>query len=426
LAKNLIIDDIPSAWFPEKLKFLFEPHRMKCAYGGRGSGKSWGFARALLLQGYNEPLRILCTREIQKNIKESVHQLLSDQIKELGLEGFYEILSTEIRGQNGTQFYFAGLSEQTASGLKSFEGVNRVWCEEAQSITKRSWQILSPTIRAKDSEIWVTFNPELETDYTYSMFVGNPPPDCISVKLNYSDNKRFPEILEAERTYAKDTMHVADYNWIWEGNCKPAVEGAIYFEQVSQAENEGRICNVPYDPMLKVHLVWDLGWNDAMTIAFVQKSASAIHIIDYIEGNRRTYDDYMVEINAKKYNIGTHFLPHDGFSHDPKSGTTVERILQNLGASVMATPKLGLEQGIDVARMGFRRVYFDKTKTSRLVECLKRYRRNINQSTMEFTTPRHDEFSHGADSFRYALVAADMMTNEDWGGTLSYPSLGVF
>ena len=412
--------------FPPKLDFLFNPARYKCIYGGRGSGKSWGIARALLMIGGLNKTRILCTREIQKSIQQSVHQLLSDQIIEMGMSEFYEVLQTEIRGKNGTEIYFSGLSNETATSLKSFEGVNIVWCEEAQTVSSRSWSILIPTIRAKDSEIWVSYNPELETDETHMRFAINPPSDCVTVKMNYNDNPWFPDVLEQERLHAKESMRIEDYNWIWEGNCKPAVEGAIYFEQIALAENEGRICNVPYDPMLKVHCVWDLGWNDAMTIAFVQKSASALHVIDYIEGNRRTYDDYMIEINAKKYNLGTHWLPHDGFSHDPKSGTTVERILQNLGATVMATPKLGLEQGIDAARMAFRRIYFDKTKTGRLVECLKRYRRNINQSTLEFTTPRHDEFSHGADAFRYLCVCADQFSNEDWGGTLNYPSFGVF
>jgi phage terminase large subunit len=244
--------------------------------------------------------------------------------------------------------------------------------------------------------------------------------------MNYSDNEWFPQVLEAERLHAKANMRIEDYNWIWEGDCKPAVEGAIYFEQVSEAENEGRICNVPYDPLLKVHCVWDLGWNDAMCITFVQKSASALHIIDYIEGNRRTYDDYMIEINAKKYNMGTHWLPHDGFSHDPKSGTTVERILQALGATVRQVPNLDVEGGIQTARMAFRRLYFDKTKAARLIECLKRYRRNINQSTLEFTTPRHDEFSHGADSFRYVCVCADQFSNDEYGGKLNYPFMGNY
>lgn len=400
-------------YFPNKLKFLFRPARYKCVYGGRGSGKSWGMARALLILGLQNKIRVLCTREIQKSIKQSVHQLLSDQIAELGLSDYYQVLETEIRGINGTEFYFSGLSNETASSLKSFEGVTHCWCEEAQTISKRSWDILIPTIRAELSEIWVTYNPELESDETHERFVLNAPDNCVTVKMNYSDNPWFPAVLEAERIQAQLTMSVADYDWVWEGKCKPAVEGAIYFEQVADAEANGRITNVPYDPLLKVHCVWDLGWNDAMVIIFAQKSASALHIIDYIEDNRRTYDDYMLEIKAKKYNIAYHWLPHDGFSKDPKSGKTVSQILGELGASVMQTPNLDIESGIGLARQTFNRMYFDKSKGARLVECLKRYRRNQNKQTLEFTTPRHDEFSHGADSFRYLAICADQFRNDE-------------
>ena len=123
---------------PEKLGFLFEPYQYKVAYGGRGSGKSWSFARALLVQGYAEPLRILCTREIQKSIKDSVHRLLADQIKDLGLADFYEVLETVIRGKNGTEFVFAGLQTHTVESIKSYEGMDRVWIEEAHKVSKRS------------------------------------------------------------------------------------------------------------------------------------------------------------------------------------------------------------------------------------------------------------------------------------------------
>jgi phage terminase large subunit len=131
---------------PDKLSFLFEPARYKVARGGRGSAKSWSFARALLIKAYQRPTRILCAREVQKSIKQSVHKLLADQIEQMGLEAEFEVLATEIRGSNGSEIYFSGLSDQTADSIKSFEGVDIVWVEEGQSITKRSWKILIPTI----------------------------------------------------------------------------------------------------------------------------------------------------------------------------------------------------------------------------------------------------------------------------------------
>lgn len=404
------------AKFPAKLQFLFQPMRYKVARGGRGSAKSWSFARALLIQGAGKPLRILCTREVQKSIRDSVHKLLSDQIEALGLGGFYSILDTEIRGQNGTLIIFAGLAQHTVESIKSYEGVDIVWVEEAQAVTKRSWEVLIPTIRKANSEIWVSYNPELETDETHQRFTINPPDNCISVLLNYSDNPWFPAVLEQERLHCQRT-NPKDYANIWEGACKPAVAGAIYYNEIELAERDGNICNVPYDPMLKVHVVFDLGWNDAMTISMVQRQRSEIRIIDYIEDSFRTLDQYSADLKDKRYNWGRVWLPHDGFSKDFKTGYSAEQILKNLGWDVVPRAQIAevpVESGIKTARMLFRQMYFDKSKTERLIQCLKRYRRSINQQTNEPGAPLHDEFSHGADNLRYIAINAEHMTNDDY------------
>jgi phage terminase large subunit len=410
--------------FPEKLGFLFEPHRYKGARGGRGSGKSWGFARALLIAGRAKKMRFLCAREVQKSIKQSVHKLLTDQIQALGLGGFYEVLETEIRGKNGTEFSFTGLATHTVDSIKSYEGCDVCWVEEAQFVSKRSWDVLIPTIRKPGSEIWFTFNPELETDETYQRFVVTPPPDCVVVEMNYNDNPWFPDELEAERLHCKEA-DPKGYENIWEGKCKPAVSGAIYYDEVAKAEAEGRICNVPYDPMLKVHAVFDLGWNDAMSISLVQKQASELRVIENIEDSHKTLDYYSALLKDKRLNWGKVWLPHDGRNKDFKTGKSAQEILQALGWDVSITPNMGIEDGIRLARMTFPRMYFDKTKAARLIQCAKRYRRSINQQTNEPGAPMHDEWSHGADNLRYICVNAEQMTNEDWGGSLSYRPMGI-
>lgn len=402
-----------NAQFPDKLAFLFQPMRYKVARGGRGSGKSWSFARALLIQAASSPLLVLCTREVQKSIKDSVHKLLSDQIQALGLGSFYEIFETEIRGRNGSKFIFAGLSTQTVESIKSLEGCDRVWCEEAQAITKRSWDVLTPTIRKAGSEIWISYNPELDTDPTHQRFTVNPPDDCESVLVNYVDNPWFPDVLEKERQRCQKTDPKA-YPNIWEGECKPAVEGAIYYDEVAKAEANGQICNVPYDPMLKVHVVFDLGWNDAMAISLVQRVRSEVRVIEYIEDSHRTLDHYSADLRERKMNWGRVFLPHDGFSKDMKSGKSSEEILKKLGWDVVPRQdivEMSVEEGIKATRVTFGQVYFDKKKADRLVECLKRYRRAIKQTTQEAGAPLHDQFSHGADNFRYICINADKMTN---------------
>ena len=413
----------PIAQFPNKLEFLFKPHRYKVAYGGRGSGKSWGFARALLILAANRPLRILCCREIQKSIKQSVHTLLTDQIQALGLGHFYEILEAEIRGQNGSLFSFTGLATNTVESIKSFEGCDIAWVEEAQTVSKKSWDILIPTIRKENSEIWVSFNPDLDTDDTYQRFIVNKPEHAAVVKINWSDNPWFPRTLEEERLHSKATN--PDYENIWEGNCKAAKDGAIYANEIREAQENGRVTHVPYDPTLKVHVVMDLGWNDSMSIILVQRGVSEARIIGYIEDDHRTLDSYSSQLKNLPYNFGQLYLPHDGQTKDFKHGTSAEEIMRRNGWDVRIVPKSDIEHGIRIARMNFHRVYFDKSVT-RLLECLKNYRRTINSATNEPGAPLHDEYSHGADAFRYMSISLDGMKNESWANRkIEYSNIGI-
>lgn len=398
--------------FPSKLKFLFEPNRYKVAYGGRGSGKSWGFARALLMQGTEKPMRILCAREIQKSIKQSVHTLLKDQIQALGLGSFYEVVETAIRGINGTEFTFAGLATNTVESIKSFEGVDIVWIEEAQTVSKRSYDILIPTIRKPGSEIWVTFNPYMDTDDTYKRFIINKPNDAVVVKMNYNDNPWFPDVLERERARCK-ANNPEDYDNIWEGATKAAADGAIYHKEVRQAQEEGRITKVAPDRLLKTHIVMDLGWNDSMSIILCQRNLTEIRIIDYIEDDHRTLDSYSDQLKQLGHNWGTMYLPHDARNRDFKHGISSEEIMQRLGWDTEIVPKSDIETGIKLARMTFDRAYFDSVKAERLIECLKNYRRGINQTTNEPGAPLHDEYSHGADAWRYLCAVVDSMSNEE-------------
>lgn len=399
--------------FPKALRMLFEPARYKVLHGGRGSGKSWGVARALLLQAAQQKLRVLCTREIQKSLKDSVHTLLKDQIQEMGLSSFYEVLETEIRGVNGSSFLFAGLQQHTVESIKSFEGCDRVWVEEAQTVSGKSWDVLVPTIRKPGSEIWITLNPQLETDPTFQRFIAVPPPGAVVKEMNYTENPWFPEVLEVERVHARQTMKPEKYRHIWEGKCMPAVDGAIYFDEIAKAEDEGRVTLVKPDKLLKVHAIFDLGWNDCMTIVMVQRSASELRVVDYIEDSHKKLSDYSDMLKAKPYTWGKVWLPHDGFAKDYKTGKSADEMLRALGWTVARVPNMDIEGGIKAAREIFERVWFDKDKAARLVECLKRYRRNIGQKTGEGGTPLHDEFSHGADSFRYMALVADQLTNTE-------------
>jgi len=203
--------------FPAKTRFLFHPHRYKVLHGGRGSTKSWSIARALLLMGAERSLRILCAREIQRSIADSVLRLLADQIDALGLQHAYEVQRSYIRSKvNGTLFLFEGLRSNVTK-IKSLEGVDICWVEEAEAISEASWDVLIPTIRKPGSEIWISFNPDLEEDPTYQRFVINPPPTAKVVALNFADNPWFADSeLAAEEAY-KRRVDPDGHAWIWLG-----------------------------------------------------------------------------------------------------------------------------------------------------------------------------------------------------------------
>lgn len=393
------------AEIPKKLRFLFEPARYKVAYGGRGGSKSWGFADALLLQGVAKPLRILCAREIQKSLSESVHQLLKDRIVALGLSVNYEVLETEIRGRNGTLILFAGL-RHNVNNIKSKEGIDIVWVEEAQTVSKASWETLIPTIRKEGSEIWVSFNPELETDETYRRFVANPPPSAKVVKINWSDNPWFPEVLRAEKDHLKET-DPDSYLTVWEGNCRQWLDGAVYANEIRKATQDGRICRVGYDSSKPVHTYWDLGEADMTAITFVQRVGLQWNVIDYYENSGHKLLHYLKELQSRPYVYGTDWLPHDAENSTVGSPKTIVQQVREFGRKALIVPKLSIANGINAARTIFDNCWFDEAKCEGLLHCLRHYQYRIDdEKGTRSKEPLHNWASHGADSFRYFAVAA--------------------
>ena len=208
------------------LPLLQTPSRYKVYYGGRGGAKSWAFARALLVLGIQRSIRVLCCREFQASIADSVHRLLSDQIYELGFSGRYVITQKSISGVNGTEFIFKGL-RHNATEIKSLEGVDVCWVEEAQSVSKDSWDLLIPTIRKQGSEIWISFNPGKPDDETYQRFVVEPPDDALVVKVGYQDNPWFPETLKKEMEYCR-RVSPDDFKHIWGGEPSVITEAQVF------------------------------------------------------------------------------------------------------------------------------------------------------------------------------------------------------
>lgn len=226
---------------PDYAEKLLSPMRYKVLHGGRGSAKSYTVARLLLLKGANSRRKVLCAREFQNSIHESVHTLLKEQAEKIGLDKFYSFTNQSIVGNNGTEFMFKGV-RQNVDSIKSIPSITDLWLEEAHTISKRSWDTLIPTIREEGSEIWVTFNPNEIDDPTYTMFLnkdGTPVQrdDAVVIKVNWDQNPWFPDVLKKEKDHLfKVNPDLADH--VWNGNCRKNSHAQIFRNKWKVAEFE--------------------------------------------------------------------------------------------------------------------------------------------------------------------------------------------
>lgn len=412
-------------WFPPKLKFLFTPSRYKVAYGGRGSSKSWSIARALLLIGKQPDLlwpgwseqygsdgvRVLCYRETMRSIEESVHQLLTDQIRILNLQDFYRIQQKNIVGNNGTEFFFAGV-RQSVDNLKSYEGVHIAWGSQAEAMSKRSLNVVFPTLRRDivigenkyGSELWFDFNPEFEDDEVYKLFAvkANRPQDSQVSFVNWHDNPFFPEVLRKER---EDLMRrdPEECEHVYEGACRSAVEGAIYKKEILEAERSGRLAaRVPYDPTRNVETFWDIG--PAHTrIWLAQTFPFEFRIIDYISGELESLAYYTKELKERPYTYGMHTLPWDGRARELGSGRSIEEQLQSVFGKdrVRCARVMSVEDGIAAVRAIFPKCWFDNSNCKDGLRGLRCYQYEYDKDLRTYKrNPLHDWASHDADAFR--------------------------
>lgn len=394
---NTIINISTPVCFQE----LYTPSRYKIYWGGRGSGKSTAFADALLSLASCQRMRILCTREKQNSIKESVHALLVNRIQAHGLEE-WTVTNTDIRHANGSRFFFMGLWNNIDS-VKSIDGVDVCWVEEANTVSDQSWQKLIPTIRKPGSEIWASFNPELKQDAAYQRFVLNPPREAVVKKVSWRDNPWFSQELvrEMEHDFRVDE-ELAKH--VWEGELKTYADGAIYASQLRKARDEGRITKVPYEPHAEVHTFWDLGRNDSTAIWFMQEVGREHHFIDYYEASGIDLDHYARVIKSKPYNYGRHYLPHDVVVTELSSNRGSRKdILEHGGVRPIKVVNRipSINDGIEKTRTAFPKCWFDKDKCERGIDALANYQYRFNEDTnTNSLAPLHNWASNGADAFR--------------------------
>ena len=262
--------------------------------------------------------------------------------------------------------------------------------------------MLIPTIRKEKSEIWITFNPELETDETYQRFVLNPPENSVIQRINWSDNPWLPETLRMEKDALKN-RDLQAYNNVWEGLCRLTVDGAIFANEMNMAELSGRITRVPYDATKPVHAVFDLGWADHTAIWFVQFIGMETRLIRYMQDTQKTITHYLQEMQKLGYLYDTLHLPHDAESKNIASnGRSINDIVRAAGFKTNILPRVPVVDSINAARTIFNSCYFDRENCADGLQCLRHYRYEVDTDTGQFSrNPLHDVYSHGADAFRY-------------------------
>lgn len=395
---------IPNFSIPEAYAFLFDPIRYKVAYGGRGGGKSYAIVDALLLLGMRNPLRILCARELQNSIADSVHRLLCDRISFLDLDAFYSITQKSIEGANGTTFLFKGLKHNYRE-IKSTEGIDICWVEEAENVASRSWEVLIPTVRKGGSEIWVSFNTKNVTDATYLRFVINKPENSVVKKVSWRDNPFFPEVLDIERV---DMMQrdKAAYNHIWEGEPDTRFSGAVYAVQMDRLHQNGHLTpKVKYDPNYPVYTLWDLGFGDTCVVWFYQIAPGEVLLIDYYENNAEGVEHYCDMLKGKIedgghrscYDYIAHYVPQDAKKKlmEAAGKSIVEQAWREHGVRMTVVPETTHANRNAALRALLPKLWFNSEVCASGIDALMRYHYEYNDDLQRFSKdPVHDGSSH--------------------------------
>jgi phage terminase large subunit len=393
-----------------------ENKRFKVLYGGRGSGKSWQIARFLLVQAYQKKTRILCCREIQKSIQDSVHRLLADQADLLNISQYFIIKNREIEGTNGSLFLFEGL-HQNVTKIKSLEGIDYVWIEEGESITEKSWDTLIPTIRKPGSEIIVSFNPARDDDPTYDMFINNPKPNSWIQKINYTDNPHFAEPLLSEMEQCKKIAY-SKYLHIWEGQPITDYETLVYRYQESVNESTP---NVHYIESHETWTAWDFGVADDTCILFINivqvpesdefPMGVEIRVFDEYVNNNKPAEHYREIVDSKDYRIGRHACDPSGANRDSSLDSWVDKLKVNprngrIDWHFEYTHRYSVAEMIDQANNYIHAVRYNREKVPHFHKMLRnwQYRTDKDGKIVLPPKPEHDEFSHVGTAFYYFII----------------------
>ncbi len=423
---------------PNKLGFLVtESARFKILYGGRGGAKTESISRILIVLATQRKLRIACFREFQNSMSESVYATIVNAIYDIWPNGSW-VFEWEIQEKaiiskrTGAEFIFSGLRYKI-DAIKSMARIDIAWVEEARNCSKTTLDKLFPTIRGvykegesggpfgKGPEIWMSFNPELDSDEIYKRAIkqrekyfpefilneqtGEQERYAIIVKVNYQDNPFLPEDLRQQMAVAKQASkddEDDEYIHVWEGHTKLVLAGAVYTKEIKKIVQEGRRGRVPYNPNKPVFTCWDLGHSDKTAILFVQHAGVEFNIIDYYENRLEKMPHYIKYLQDTGYNFTKHLLPHDGDA-DTLSNVTPKKQMQdafpNCTVRIVQRPSKKMV-AINAVRTVLDVCNLDEEKTSDLWACLCNYAYKVNEHNGVFSKePDHDTpWSHGADA----------------------------
>jgi len=340
---------------------LLQPARYKGAVGGRGSGKSYFFGEAMIEAHIIGRTDSICLREIQKSLQFSSKKLLEQSIVKMNAGDYFDVQDQVIKAKNGGIIVFQGMQDHTADSIKSMEGFDRAWFEEAQNASQRSLDLLRPTIRKAGSELWFSWNPFKEDDPIEKLLRGdNVPEGAIIVEANWNDNPWLTEELKSEMEI--DQKNDPDkFAWVWGGSFLKNTEGDYYKAELATVRAQGRICKIPNLDM-PVNTFWDIGNSDGCAVWFHQQVGLEDRFIGYYEAHGQTLAHYAKELQNRGYIYNKHFMPHDA-DHQRLSDTnkSVKQMMQDLGLqNVKIIPVISsLNTGIQQTRKHFASCYFD-------------------------------------------------------------------
>ena len=397
---------------------LLHPSRYKGAWGGRGSGKSHFFAGLMVEDHIRIPgLRSVCIREVQKTLKESAKRLIEDKINtfNLGRQGF-RILNDRIETPGGGVIIFMGMADHNAESIKSLEGFGRAWIEEAQTLSPRSLQLLRPTIRSKDSELWFSWNPSRKNDAVDDLLRNTIKlENSVVVRANWDDNPWLPKELNDERLSDLE-MYPDSYEHTWNGGYITAQDGAYFAKVLNKAKEEGRISFVAKDPLMAVHAFWDIGGTgakaDACSIWLCQFIGQKINVLNYYEAQGQELSTHVTWLRDNQYEKAKMYLPHDGVKHDAVFRVSYESALVQAGFFVEILKNAGTgaaNQRIEAVRRVFSRVWIDNVKCVGGIDALGWYHEKKDEHRGIGLGPDHDWSSHAADSFGALCLEAERL-----------------